>query len=129
MKKIISSILSLLLTVTLIGTNIVSANFIANGDLNNGIVSAKLTRNVELTSEHFKSNNNGYFSVNNVQRIEFYINKAEEKITLYGDLEIVAYGKIEELDNNKYMGVFETLMDNDIPLIIITIYNGILVEL
>ena len=124
MKKFISNLLSLVLAFALLGSNIVSANFISNGSLNNGIVSAKLMRNMELTLEHFKANNKGYFTVNNIQTIEFYINFVEEKITLYEDLEIVAYGKIEELDKNKYMGVFETLLDNEIPLIITATFTN-----
>ena len=124
MKKKLANLLSLLVSLSLIGSNIVSASYIVKNNLNDGIITDTLTKNEELTKENFIDNPNGYIVKNGIRNIEVMINNNNNTLTLSEDLNICLNGEITFSNNiGEYTGVFEGMLSSDVPIIVSAVYT------
>lgn len=115
MKRLISSLLSLLLSFALIGSNIISASYVIDNTINDGIISSILTKNDDLTNKIFEKKDNGYFKKNDVNQISLLINNNNKSVNISGDLSVDLVGEYDIINYNGqqgFVGVFEGTLED-----------------
>ena len=95
-------------------TNTVSANLAEN--LSNDIYQANLQLNQEETNEIFIDNPNGYITKNDINNLSVKINNNTKSLNLTGDVEVTIYGEIDEVEDEGFVGIFEGMINDEIPI-------------
>lgn len=115
MKKFISNLLSLVLAFALLGSNIVSATYVIDNTLNDGLISSVLTKNDDLTNKIFEKKENGYFTKNGINQISLLINNNIKSVNISGDLSANLVGEYDTINYNGqqgFVGVFEGTLED-----------------